>query len=100
MTESFGGPERDRHSDHLVETPESLRDDDPEALPLDRGLEPGEGPAAADSFGTTAAEQAAGEGLDRRLAQEEPDVGAGLDSEVGGDGNVSAEEAAMHVEPE
>jgi hypothetical protein len=98
MTESFGGPERDRHSDHLVETPESLRDDDPEAMPLDRGREPGEGPAAADSFGTTAAEEAAGEDLDHRLAQEEPDAGAATDG--GGDGNVSAEEAAMNVEPE
>jgi len=98
MTESFGGPERDRHSDHLVETPESLRDDDPEAMPLDRGVEPGEGPAAADSFGTTAQEQAAGEDLDHRLAQEEPDTGADVDA--GGDGNLSAEEAAMHVESE
>ena len=100
MTEPFSGPERDRHSDHLVETPESLRDDDPEAMPLDRGREPGEGPAAADSFGTTSAEEAAGEDLDHRLTQEEPDTGAGLDSDVGGDGNLSAEEAAMHVEPE
>ena len=97
MTEPFGGPERDRHSDHLVETPESLRDDDPEAMPLDRG-EPGEGPAAADSFGTTAAEEAAGEDLDHRLAQEEPDTG--IVGDVDGDGNQSAEEAAMHVEPE
>jgi hypothetical protein len=98
MTEPFGGPERDRHTDHLVETPESLRDDDPEAMPLDRGREPGEGPVAADSFGTTSAEEATGEDLDHRLAQEEPDTGR--DSDVDGDGNLSAEEAAMHVEPE
>ena len=98
MTESSGGTGRDRHSDHLVQTPESLRDDDPDAMPLDRGREPGEGPAAADRFGTTAAEEAAGEDLDHRLAQEEPDAGSA--SEVGGDGNLSAEEAAMHVEPE
>jgi hypothetical protein len=98
MTEPFDGPERDRHSDHLVETPESLRDDDPEAMPLDRGREPGEGPAAADSFGTTHAEEAAGEDLDHRLSQEEPDTGSATDA--GGDGNLSAEEAAMHVEPE
>ena len=147
MTEPFGTPGRDLDSDHLVETPESLRDDDPEAMPLDRGREPGEGPAAADSFGTTHAEEAAGEDLDHRLAQEEPDVGAeagpdrfdslGEDvaaedlvrpggdetevgrlvepdegahtdtekdvvaSDVGSDaGNLSAEEAAMHMEPE
>ena len=73
MTESSGVPDHDLDSDHLVETPESLRDDDPEAMPLDRGREPGEGPAAADSFGTTSAEQAVGEDLDHRLAQEEPE---------------------------
>jgi hypothetical protein len=147
MTEPSGVPERDLDSDHLVETPESLRDDDPEVMPLDRGREPGEGPAGAESFGTTAAEEAAGEDLDHRLAQEEPDVGAeagpgGFDSlgedvaaedlilpegdetavgrlvepdegahpdtekdvvasDVGRDaGDLSAEEAAMHVEQE
>jgi hypothetical protein len=73
MTEPFDAPENDRDPDHLVETPDSLRDDDPEAVPLDRGREPGEGPAGADSFGTTAAEEAAGEDLDHRLAQEEPE---------------------------
>jgi hypothetical protein len=76
MTEPLGVPEpdldRDRDPDHLVETPDSLRDDDPEAMPLDRG-EPGEKPAAAESFGTTHAEEAAGEDLDHRLAQEEPE---------------------------
>jgi hypothetical protein len=147
MTEPFGTTERDLDSDHLVETPESLRDDDPEAMPLDRGREPGDRPAAAESFGTTAAEEATGEDLDHRLAQEEPDFGAegsperfdslGEDvaaedltlpdgdetvvgrlvepdegahtdtekdvvaADVGRDGgDLSAEEAAMHVEPE
>jgi hypothetical protein len=76
MTEPFGTPERDLDADHLVETPESLRDVDEEAMPLDRGREPGDRPAAADRFGTTPAEEAAGEDLDHRLAQEEPDVGA------------------------
>lgn len=40
---------------------------DPAALPADR-------PLAVDRFGTTAQEQRAGESLDDRLAQEEPDV--------------------------
>ncbi|MFF7457045.1 hypothetical protein [Kitasatospora sp. NPDC008115] len=38
-----------------------------EAVPVDA-------PVAAESFGTTAAEQAAGESLDARLAQEEPEA--------------------------
>ena len=69
MTEPNGAPDRD----HLVETPESLRDDDPEALPLDRGQEPGDRPAGAEKFGTTHAEELQGEDLDHRLAQEEPE---------------------------
>ena len=44
------------------------------------------GPALTDRFGTTHAEEAAGEDLDHRLAQEEPDAGA--------------EPAAMPMEPE
>ena len=147
MTEPLGTPERDLESDRLVETPESLRDVDEEAMPLDRGREPRDRPAAADRFGTTHAEEAAGEDLDHRLAQEEPDAGAeqarerfdslGEDvaaedlvlpdgdeaqvgrlvepdegahtdtekdlvaTDVGSDaGNLTAEEAAMHMEPE
>jgi len=149
MTEPFGEPQHDLDHDRMVETPESLRDSDPEAMPLDRGREPGEGPAAADRFGTTHAEEAEGEDLDHRLAQEEPDLGAEpeggsnrfdslgedvaaedlvlpegdevavgrlvepdegahtdtekdvLASDVGRDGgDESAEEAAMHIEPE
>jgi hypothetical protein len=147
MTEPLGTPERDIDGDHLVETPESLRDVDEEGLPLDRGREPGEGPAAADRYGTTHTEEEQGEDLDHRLAQEEPDVGATPDTprfdslgedvaaedlvlpageetqvgrlvepdegahtdteedviatDVGNDaGDVSAEEAAMHIQPE
>lgn len=40
---------------------------DPAALPAER-------PQAVDRYGTTAEEQLAGESLDQRLAQEEPDV--------------------------
>lgn len=103
---------------------------------------PGDVPLAADDYGTTAAEQAAGEPLALRLTREEPDVldaadlpvgeGAGADQpfrqgvdaavgriiepdegarsdhepdavavDVGTDrGGFTAEEAAMHVEPE
>jgi uncharacterized protein DUF5709 len=125
-------PEADLDSDRMVDSTETLRDDDVESMPLDRGREPGEGPLAADRFGTTPNEEAQGESLDARLAQEEPEVngtatfgdrapedtqvgrlvepdeGAHTDlekdvvaSDVGRDaGNLSAEEAAMHLEPE
>ena len=76
MTEPFGNNTHDLDHDHLVETPESLRDGDPEAMPMDRGLEAGEGPAAADRFGTTAAETREGADLDSRLREEEPDIGS------------------------
>ncbi|MFC7529149.1 DUF5709 domain-containing protein [Actinoplanes sp. GCM10030250] len=50
-----------------VETGRSADGPDPAALPADR-------PQAVDRFGTTAEEQRAGESLDYRLSQEEPDV--------------------------
>lgn len=76
MTEPFGSTEHDLDHDHMVETPESLRDDDPEVMPMDRGREAGDRPVAAERFGTTPAEQREGEDLDHRLAEEEPDIDA------------------------
>ncbi|HSR23150.1 MAG TPA: DUF5709 domain-containing protein [Candidatus Eisenbacteria bacterium] len=76
MTEPFNELDRDLDHDRLVETPESLRDEDPEAMPLDRGLEAGDRPAAAERFGTTPREEAQGQSLDDRLSEERPDVGA------------------------
>ena len=133
MSEPFPADDRDVDADHLVETPESLRDDDPEAPALDRGIEPTDRPLGAEKFGTTQAEAEQGEPLDQRLAEEvlgdvygdpstqqpdvaaepagrlvEPDEGVHEDTErdavataVGRDGgDVSAEEAAMHLEDE
>ncbi len=126
MTEPFGEPSHDTEADHLVETPESLRDFDPEAPSLDRGIEESDDYLAADRFGTTAAEEREGESLDQRLAEEEPDVGEEVATgepeplagrlvepdegahedfekdavarDVGLDaGGLSAEEAAIHV---
>lgn len=110
--------------------------------PQDDMPAPGERPVAVDDFGTTAAEEAAGEPLDGRLSREEPDLletatrdadespgadspypadpeervgrivetdeGARADTEpdavaveVGTDlGGFSAEERAMHIEPD
>jgi hypothetical protein len=50
---------------------------DPAALPSDR-------PQAVNRFGTTAEEQRAGESLDQRLAQEEPDVQPDVPAEFPG----------------
>ncbi len=75
MSEPFPEDDRDVDADHLVETPESLRDDDPEAPALDRGIEPTDRPLGAEKFGTTQAEAEQGESLDQRLAEEVPDVG-------------------------
>jgi hypothetical protein len=86
-------------SDHLVETPESLRDSDPEALPVDRDEDAGEHRLYAEGYGTTNEEEELGESLDQRLAQEEPDVAdlgaADSSGDAGRDGG--AEQAAMHV---
>jgi hypothetical protein len=104
-------------------TPEQQWSRDPQEAPL-----PGREPAAVLDHGTTAEEQREGEPLDLRLSREEPDVGAGGDAEAAGDvgrlvapdegaraddekdeiatdvgpdfGGFTAEEAAMHIEPD
>lgn len=61
---------------------------------------PPDSPTASQSYGTTAREQRAGESFDRRLAEEEPEVGARLDRDIRadeGDEALDAEEAALHV---
>lgn len=74
------------------------------AVPADR-------PVYSNSYGVTAAEQARGETIDAHVAAEEPDVIDRLDepadeSETADqpfatdEGGLSAEERAMHVEPE
>jgi len=99
MTESSSQPSRYVDSDHLVETPESLRDSDPEAPPLDGGSDASDSYLAVEDFGTTEAEARQGESLDDRLAEEEPDVS--VDGTTAGGEPVedsrSAEESAIHV---
>jgi hypothetical protein len=46
---------------------------------LDEGMSPPERPSAATAHGMTAAEDAAGETLDERIEQEEPDPAAAVD---------------------
>jgi Family of unknown function (DUF5709) len=89
--------------------------------PLDEGYSPPENWSAGERYGNTAYEELVGESLEQRLAQEEPDFGegvlgpdfdragrliAGTDGsqyaeDVGIDGGAaSAEEAAVHVQPD
>ena len=51
--------------------------------PLDEGYTAAERPWAVEDWGTTAAEERQGEGLDRRLAREVPDVGYGAGDGLG-----------------
>jgi hypothetical protein len=103
-----------------VDTPQRISGDTHEMIPP-----PGDEPGASVDFGTTAEEERQGESLDGRLAREEPDrpprpgdeaahrfvapdEGVREDTEsdavgydVGRDtGDLSAEEAAVHEEPE
>ncbi|MEU5097062.1 DUF5709 domain-containing protein [Streptomyces sp. NPDC020996] len=50
---------------------------------LDEGWSPPERPLGVTKYGTTAAEQHAGESLDQRLAQEVPDTGVPAGDDVG-----------------
>ncbi|WP_314174170.1 hypothetical protein [Streptomyces winkii] len=51
-------------------SPEAELASDPQRAPV-----PGDEPVAVESYGTTFAEQVAGESLDERLSEEEPDIG-------------------------
>jgi hypothetical protein len=85
-------PDKNRHEsadleDYQVLDPSdtlvgNLRDD-----PLDRGVAAPAHWSAASRFGTTAEEEQAGESLDRRLAEEEPDVTGELADEAAGNQN-------------
>jgi len=59
--------------DGVLDASDTL-DDDRVADPLDTGVAAADRWSAANRFGTTVAEQRAGESLDERLAEEEPDV--------------------------
>lgn len=64
----FGGSDQ-------VDPSESLTGDNTED-PLDAGYSPPDREPRGTRYGTTAEEQRAGESLDQRLSEEEPDVGA------------------------
>jgi hypothetical protein len=89
--------------------------------PLDEGYSPPENWSAGERYGNTAYEELVGESLEQRLAQEEPEVdefsaspdsdragrlvpaadGSQYAEDVGIDGGAaSAEEAAIHLQPD
>ena len=59
--------------DGVLDTSDTL-DDDRVDDPLDTGVAPADRWSGANRYGTTAAEERAGESLEQYLAQEEPDV--------------------------
>jgi hypothetical protein len=69
--------------DYEVEDASDTLDGDPGDDPLDRGVAAPQHWSAASRFGTTGAEQQAGESLDQLLAEEAPDDTDDLDDEPG-----------------
>ena len=74
-----GVPSWDDVEDEGVLDATDTLDDDAVEDPLDTGIAPADGWSGANRFGTTAAEQRAGESLDQRLAEEDPDLDLGTD---------------------
>jgi hypothetical protein len=67
-----GADEWDDVEDDGVIDPSDSLEDEPD--PLDTGIAPADRWSGANRFGTTPAEQRAGESMDQLLAEEEPDV--------------------------
>lgn len=68
--------------DYEVEEASDTLAGDPGDDPLDRGVIPPQRWSAGMRFGTTAAEQEAGESLDQLLAEEEPEAALEVDDEL------------------
>lgn len=95
------GDDRDELAD-IAEVEDPDLDADPTAVTaIEDGVAftPPDSPTASQSYGTTAEEQRAGESLDRRLSEEQPDVGARRERDLGADEDdeLDAEEAALRV---
>ncbi len=73
-TNAVDADEWDSIEDEGVLDASDTLDDDAVSDPLDVGIEPSDRWAGANRFGTTTAEQGAGESLEQLLAEEEPDV--------------------------
>lgn len=67
------GPESGIDDEGVLDASDTL-EGEPGDDPLDQGILPADRWSAGERFGTTAAEEEAGESLDQLLAEEEPDV--------------------------
>lgn len=98
----FERDEYERNDDGII-SPEDELSEGPMDLVLEQGYSPPEKPRGLNAFGTTMAEERAGESLDQRLAAEEPDptmnVGPDVPEESAG-GEVGDARAGRLVEPD
>jgi hypothetical protein len=94
---SAGIEENDLEDDGTLDASDTL-DGDPGDDPLDQGIVPPDRWSAGEGFGTTLAEERAGESLDQLLAEEEPDTdpyaesGAASDADLPIDGPLADDE--------
>ena len=105
----FEGGDKESYGDYSVDDEdqpsnlEDLGDTDVEDE-LDRGYSPPEKWSAAQGYGNTPYEEAAGESLDQRVAQEEPEAdpydATDVDDENLGDGEVGDQRAGRLVDPD
>lgn len=108
---STSEPDGETYGDYSVDDenqPSNLEDiPDPEVEDeLDRGYSPPENYSAGQGFGNTPFEEATGESLEQRVAQEEPEPDPYVDAEEHegdedlDDGEVGAERAGRLVDPD
>lgn len=83
MSESTYEPGDDGNDlDDVVDLDQAFGEDEVDSVVYETGYSPNEKPLGIDRFGTTNAEEEAGESLDQRLAQEVPDPNLASDLEA------------------
>ncbi len=100
-------PDSDVEDDGVLDAADTL-EGDPGDDPLDQGIVPPDRWSAGEGYGTTLAEEQAGESLDRLLSEEEPDIDPYADdNSVAGDdtadpraGRLVAEDEGAHPDEE
>jgi hypothetical protein len=100
MSETAGDLDQGDHESDQLESTDTLDDRGVDDV-LDEGYSPAERPWVGDGWGTTAREEAEGEGLDARLARELPDSdgedeGDGLGDSSDSDGELYDDEVGDH----
>src|ERR1035437_8681217 len=83
--------ENELEDDGTLDASDTL-DGDPGDDPLDQGIVPPDRWSAGEGFGTTLAEERAGESLDQLLAEEEPDQVPYADADLPLDGSLTEKE--------